>query len=49
MTTSVSPATHYEAVYKKGLLLFQMLEASFGELGNLLKTTDTPTESEYLK
>ncbi|KAI4686866.1 uncharacterized protein J4E84_005237 [Alternaria hordeiaustralica] len=48
MTTSVSPATHYEAARKKGLLLFQMLEASFGELGNLLKNTDTPTESEYL-
>ena len=49
MTTSVSPATHYEAAHKKGLLLFQMLEASFGELCNLLKNTDTPTESEYLK
>ncbi|KAI4645807.1 hypothetical protein J4E93_005385 [Alternaria ventricosa] len=34
--------------HEKGLLLLQMLEASFDELGNLLKHTDTPAESEYL-
>ncbi|KAI4714194.1 hypothetical protein J4E89_001644 [Alternaria sp. Ai002NY15] len=48
MTTSVSPATRYEAACKKGELMLQMLEASFDELGNLLKYSNTPAESEYL-
>jgi len=48
MTTSVGPVTDYEAACKKGQWLLQLLEASFDELDNLLKNTDTPAESEYL-
>ncbi|KAH6881580.1 hypothetical protein BKA58DRAFT_433361 [Alternaria rosae] len=48
MTTSATPAAQYKAAHQKGLSLLQMLEASSDELGELLKDTGMPAESEYL-